>query len=89
MRRATYNSLTSITVSNQISFEVSGLEMFTNYEFRVAGKNKRGVGLDSQPIIVNTDQGSELILIIIDQIKGFKEGLGQGMQLQLDVLTLV
>ncbi|XP_068688561.1 uncharacterized protein [Montipora foliosa] len=35
---------------------VTGLKKFTKYQFRMAGVNKRGVGVDSAPIIAMTNQ---------------------------------
>ena len=38
---------------------VTGLKKFTKYQFRMAGVNKRGVGVDSTPIIAMTKQDSK------------------------------
>lgn len=38
---------------------VTGLKKFTQYQFRMAGVNQRGVGVDSMPITASTDQDSK------------------------------
>ena len=38
---------------------VTGLKKFTKYQFRMAGVNKQGVGVDSMPITASTDQDSK------------------------------
>ena len=40
-------------------YNITGLERFTNYRFRMAGINRRGVGVDSDPIIATTDEDSK------------------------------
>ena len=43
----------------KLSYNITGLERFTNYRFRMAGINHRGVGVDSEPIIARTDEDSK------------------------------
>lgn len=50
---------TNIMTPNHFSYLVTNLNRFTNYEFRVAAQNERGIGLDSEPIAVRTDQDSK------------------------------
>ena len=38
---------------------VTGLKKFTKYQFRMAGINRRGVGVDSMPIMARTDEDSK------------------------------
>ena len=38
---------------------VTGLKKFTKYQFRMAGVNKLGVGVDSMPVTASTDQDSK------------------------------
>ncbi|KAK3736615.1 hypothetical protein QZH41_018292 [Actinostola sp. cb2023] len=47
---------TDITVPNQQNYLVTDLKKFTNYTFRVAAVNERGIGLDSRPVIISTDE---------------------------------
>lgn len=53
------SSQAKYAVSKQMSYLVTGLNKFTDYDFRVAAINKRGIGLDSQPILIKTDQDSK------------------------------
>lgn len=60
VRRAISKELTkNVLVPNQLNYIINDLKKFTDYEFRVAAKNKRGIGLDSDPILIRTDQGSK------------------------------
>lgn len=43
----------------RLSSHVTNLEKFTIYQFRMAGVNHRGVGVDSEPIETKTDQDSK------------------------------
>lgn len=43
----------------RLSSHVTNLEKFTTYQFRMAGVNHRGVGVDSEPIERKTDQDSK------------------------------
>ena len=42
-----------------LSSHLTGLKKFTKYQFRMAGVNRRGVGVDSTPIVASTDEGSK------------------------------
>ena len=46
----------------KLSFVITGLGKFTKYKFRMAGINRRGVGVDSMPIIATTDEDSKYIM---------------------------
>ena len=43
----------------KLSAYVTGLKKFTKYHFRLAGVNRRGVGVDSMPVIARTDEDSK------------------------------
>lgn len=53
------DSWQTVIDGEKLSYNITGLERFTNYRFRMAGINRRGVGVDSQPIIARTDEDSE------------------------------
>jgi len=50
---------TNIMTPNHHSYLVTNLNKFTDYKFRIAAQNERGIGLDSEPIVVKTDQDSK------------------------------
>lgn len=53
------DSWQTVIDGEKLSYNITGLERFTNYRFRMAGINRRGVGVDSEPIIARTDEDSE------------------------------
>ena len=47
-------------VSGDIVFvEYKHLKKYTNYSFRIAGVNHRGIGLQSLPVFVSTEEDGE------------------------------
>ena len=53
------DSWQTIIDGEKLSYNITGLERFTNYQFRMAGINRRGVGVDSDPITARTDEDSK------------------------------
>ena len=53
------DSWQTVIDGEKLSYNITGLERFTNYLFRMAGINHRGVGVDSEPIIARTDEDSK------------------------------
>lgn len=49
----------NVIAGEKLSVNVTRLKKFTKYQFRMAGINRRGVGVDSVPILASTDQDSE------------------------------
>ena len=52
----------SVIDGEKLSYNITGLERFTKYHFRMAGINRRGVGVDSMPITAITDEDSKFII---------------------------
>ena len=48
-----------IVNGEKLSAYVTGLKKFTKYQFRMAGINRRGVGVDSTPVVARTDEDSK------------------------------
>jgi len=46
----------NVIAGEKLSVNVTRLKKFTKYQFRMAGINRRGVGVDSVPILASTDQ---------------------------------
>ena len=57
----------TVVDGKQFQVHIDGLQPFTNYSFRVAGVNHRGVGIDTLPIYVRTDESG---MSWIDIFKG-------------------
>jgi len=53
------DSWQTVIDGEKLSYNITGLERFTNYRFRMAGINRRGVGVDSEPITARTDEDSK------------------------------
>ena len=53
------DSWQTVIGGEKLSYNITGLERFTNYRFRMAGINRRGVGVDSEPILARTDEDSK------------------------------
>ena len=56
--KITYNAMTINTTDDSTTFTLMGLDPFTNHTISVAALNGAGVGLESDSIVVRTEEGS-------------------------------